>query len=215
MGYPTPNNLPAELVCREIFIPDDPLWIAVYNGLLSYLMSPYAWEKIGTLTPSECAEVAALIYYDFVASSCEDTPVAFPEMARVRSSVDVAFVSNNATQVVPFNTVDYDPTGMWVAGSPGRLTIAVPGKYLIVGSARWAAFAGLHDLTIRLNGSSTLAATQQTTTNSATFIQQCTAVIDLVAGDYVQLCPFQNSGVNQTVQAVSRFSPSLALHRIG
>jgi hypothetical protein len=215
MGYPTPDNLPTERVCREIFIPDDPLWLAVYNGLLSSLAKVWMWEKIGALTPQECADAAAAIYYEFVESECTDPPMAFPEMVRVRSSVDLSVITNNATVVVVYNTVDYDPTGMFNPAAAGRLTVATAGKYLIVGSVRWAAFVGMRDLTIRQNGINTLAASQQTTTNSATFIHQCTALIDLAAGDYIQLATFQNSGATQTIQAVSRFAPSLAMHRVG
>lgn len=71
MGYPTPNNLPTERICRQIFIPDDARWLAVYNGIMSMLANPCVWEKIGTLTPEEAAEQAAEIYYQFVESECE------------------------------------------------------------------------------------------------------------------------------------------------
>lgn len=74
MGYPTPSNLPTERICRQIFIPDDARWLAVYNGLLSYLAQPFAWEQIGSLTPDECAAVAADIFYQFL-EGCGGSPV--------------------------------------------------------------------------------------------------------------------------------------------
>lgn len=51
----TPDTIPVNNVCRALFIPDSPDWIAIVSGGLLTLTYPYSWEKHGTLTPEQCA----------------------------------------------------------------------------------------------------------------------------------------------------------------
>lgn len=73
MGYPTPNSIPTERICRTIQIPDDPLWLAIVNGALSELLDIRNYEAYGTLTPEETANQFALMFGDYLDSSCEET----------------------------------------------------------------------------------------------------------------------------------------------
>jgi len=59
MGYLTPSEIPAETICRVLFIPDNEEFIAVVTGALNSLLDPNNWTAWGTLTPEESA--AALV----------------------------------------------------------------------------------------------------------------------------------------------------------
>ena len=199
MGYPTPNNLPTERVCREIFIPDDPLWLAVYNGLMSYVTNAWAWEKIGTLTPEECAAEAANIYYEFVDSECGEPPVSYFEGARVRKSTNTA-IPNSTDASPPFDVEVYDTDNMWSSSIAGRLTIQTAGIYVVTAAARWDSFIGTRAVRIRMNAAGDVIAAAENTPNNAGLVAQtatCTFKFD--AGDYVYMAVFQTSGVAQNL----------------
>jgi len=55
-GYLTPDEVPTENICRSLFIPDSPEFIAIVTGALQSLTVPENWTKFGALTPEEAAE---------------------------------------------------------------------------------------------------------------------------------------------------------------
>lgn len=59
LGYLTPDTLPADTICRVLFIPNNQEFIANVTGALQVLTFPESWTKYGTLTPDESA--AALV----------------------------------------------------------------------------------------------------------------------------------------------------------
>jgi len=69
--FPTPNSLPAEVTCRQIFIPNDPLFLGAFTGALLELTNPDRWEHYGAITPTEAAEAAIVILYEYLNSACE------------------------------------------------------------------------------------------------------------------------------------------------
>lgn len=70
MGFPTPNSVPSDTICRTIQIPDDPLWLAIVNGALSELLDLRNYEPYGTLTPEETALAFADMFYAYLDSDC-------------------------------------------------------------------------------------------------------------------------------------------------
>lgn len=56
MPYLTPDSIPAEMVCRTLFIPNDRDIIAEVTGALQELTFIWNWEKYGAITPDEIAQ---------------------------------------------------------------------------------------------------------------------------------------------------------------
>jgi len=54
-GYLTPDTIPADTICRVLFIPNNQEFIANVTGALQVLTNPDNWTKYGTLTPEEAA----------------------------------------------------------------------------------------------------------------------------------------------------------------
>lgn len=215
MGYPTPDNLPAGRVCREIFIPDDPRWLAVYNGVISLLAEAWVWEKIGILTPEECADAAAEIYYEFVESECNPPPVPnYTEGCRIRRTTNQTI--NNASDIrISFDVADYDTDAMFNPAFPLRITINTPGKYHVFANVRWTNFVGLRYLDIVGNGVLNLAFNQMYNSVSNLIAVSIDTVWDFAAGEYVELFVAQSSGVAQSIVAAPYYSPVFGMQRIG
>ena len=71
MPFLTPDNAAMDnAVCRRIWFPDDELWLAIIKGLLHDICLPWNFEKFGTLTPEQCAEVGNQIFELFAESDC-------------------------------------------------------------------------------------------------------------------------------------------------
>lgn len=63
MPYLTPNSLPADTICRVLFIPDSLDWLAQVTGALQELTFPYNWEQFGDVTVDEAVQ-AMLTMFD-------------------------------------------------------------------------------------------------------------------------------------------------------
>lgn len=59
LGYLTPDSLPADTICRTLFIPNNAEFLANVTGALQVLLDPAAWTQFGALTPEQSA--AALV----------------------------------------------------------------------------------------------------------------------------------------------------------
>lgn len=215
MGYPTPTNLPAETICRQIFIPDDPIWLAVYNGLLSSLASPYIWETIGDLTPDEAAERAAQVYYEFVESECYPPPVPnYTEGCRVYKNTTSTLVSG-VPLVIPFTTERYDTDSMWSVGAPTRITFTHAGKYIVGGNAQSAAGKGIRQLAIRLNGGSNIAYEYDDLAATAARIMALSTVWSFAAADYIELIMTITDDASRNLPSANYYTPEFFAQRIG
>jgi len=60
-GYPTPDNPVTEMayVCKPIFVPDDPTFIAALYGQIREVCNEYYWRKQGTMTTQAAADYMA------------------------------------------------------------------------------------------------------------------------------------------------------------
>lgn len=59
MGYLTPASIPANSICRVLFIPDNQEFIANVTGAIEELTFPENWTLFGIITPADAA--AALV----------------------------------------------------------------------------------------------------------------------------------------------------------
>lgn len=215
MGYPTPSDLPVGTLCRQIFIPDDPLWLAVYGGLISSLADPHIWEIIGTLTPEEAAERAAEVYYQFVDEECNPPPVPnYTEGVRVRRTSTTTLFSTTMT-AIGWQAERYDTDSMWTSGTPVRITITTAGKYVITGNVQFAAFIGTRGLQIRRSGSEIIAYVDDVTTTSVVRTIGISTIFDLAAGDYLELMANQSSAGAVNLNVVASYVPEFMAQRIG
>src|SRR5882724_396783 len=65
MGYLTPNSIPADTICRVLFIPNNAEFIANVTGALQLLLFPENWTQDGTLTPEESASALVDMFDKF------------------------------------------------------------------------------------------------------------------------------------------------------
>ncbi len=70
MPFLTPAETPAATVCRRLFIPDHPDWLALVNGALAELIRPENWEAFGATTPAEAAARAQQMVLEYLESGC-------------------------------------------------------------------------------------------------------------------------------------------------
>lgn len=54
--YLTPDAPPEGRFCRQLQIPDDPVWVGLVDGALSTLAEAGSWRESGALTPEETAD---------------------------------------------------------------------------------------------------------------------------------------------------------------
>jgi len=64
-GYLTPDTLPANTICRVLFIPNNQEFIANITGALQELLFDYNWTQYGALTPEESANALVDMFDKF------------------------------------------------------------------------------------------------------------------------------------------------------
>jgi len=126
---------------------------------------------------------------------------AVPNPPRVkvrRASTTQNFVDATWT-TISWDTEDKDTDGMWTVGTPTRFTIVTPGDYLF--GAEFAVVAGTTGrLLIRFlkNGAAFPARSGfGQTANTSSKASETTLIPSLVAGDYIEVQGFQDSGATR------------------
>lgn len=109
------------------------------------------------------------------------------------------FVTGTLT-AIPFDTEEYDASGLWVIGSPTRITVTQAGFYLVQGQVNFAASAaGYRQATIKRNADAKpRVASLSGVPNIGAFGMYIPVegLTYLDAGDFVELCGAQTSGGN-------------------
>ena len=135
-------------------------------------------------------------------------------MARVTHSADQSF-AQLGFNTVAFNTERYDTAGMHTNSAPNnsRLTAPVDGIYLVTASTRWesdpdgirqlALEGEINDVTTSL-GSSDVQSTGLTNQTVSTIVQ-------LSAGDYVEVNVRHDSGANLNLDKANQSSPEFMM----
>jgi len=65
LGYLTPDSIPADTICRVLFIPNNEEFIANVTGALEVLTLPESWTEYGLLTPDEAANALVDMFDKF------------------------------------------------------------------------------------------------------------------------------------------------------
>lgn len=133
------------------------------------------------------------------------------------ASTAQSLASGTADIALTLDTEDYDSdNGHSTSTNTSRYTVQVAGTYLIMGTAAIATSAtGNRKLGININGVNARGGTVQGpgfASNSWCAIV-CTTQA-LVAGDYIELVAWQNSGSPQNTSATTGFGPTLMCHWI-
>lgn len=68
MGYLTPDTIPDEKICYQLFVPNNRLNIAAFMGAVSELGQIYNWELYGEMTPADMSEAWSIIYQEMAES---------------------------------------------------------------------------------------------------------------------------------------------------
>ena len=126
----------------------------------------------------------------------------------------------NATFVTfPFDNEDWDTDAYHdPVTNNSRLTIPTGqgGKYLVTGYANWSSNAtGFRYILININGTGTWVASQSVTPVSGDeTAQTITTILNLVAGDYIELQGYQNSGITLIIQRHANYTPYFMCQRL-
>jgi len=88
----TPPSLPEENTCRSITIPNDKLWLGIFNSALLDTTYAYNFTQVNAtdLTPEETAEICRQIVWDYFESVCsagEDCTIPGTELPPFRIGV--------------------------------------------------------------------------------------------------------------------------------
>lgn len=136
--------------------------------------------------------------FQLVADSAETTGLKWVQGgifkgARVRRTTNQAVATATFTPI-SFDTTFYNVGGIWSAGSPTRLTAPVDGYYEVKGQVRWANnTTNTRGLWFQKNGTGNRI--QGVYAPAMNSLEQSTStVIQLTAGDYIEVLAYQDSG---------------------
>ena len=127
-----------------------------------------------------------------------------PQDVSVRVELQAPYPAANGTSSVSFDNASesYDTAGFHDENNPTRLTVPVDGKYLIYAWVLWDTnFNGSRYAGLSVNGVSREAQSSEPVSIGTSHSVATHA--NLVAGDYIQLQVFQNSGGTLNVQNAS------------
>jgi hypothetical protein len=121
---------------------------------------------------------------------------------KVYRTADLNVATGSTWTTVAWQTVDFDPYGMWNSGT--GVYARITGRYLIEHQAQWTANAtSYRGSRVMLNGATPLNLCQTDSTGTALFSHQGSVIVNLVSGDYVQMQVRQNSGGTLALNSTS------------
>jgi hypothetical protein len=136
-----------------------------------------------------------------------------------------AYVYATAGQAIPnvtrtalnFDTVGYDPHGMWSAAHPSRLTAPQAGTYLLLATAFVPAAGGapLWQLLPGRNGVGQYFLFQQPFSNTLITGQEGAWILQMNGGDYAEVLLWQNTGAGITTALASGLGAFMSLTYLG
>lgn len=139
-----------------------------------------------------------------------------PPGARVYNSTSLAIPASAAT-VLTFDSERFNNGSVHsTTTNTSRLTAPQAGVYVISAHAYTAsAQAGTNTMNIRLNGSTTLAYTQDQGTSTVNAVLSISTVYHLSAGDYVEAVIYLPKVGGSTVSQIGNWTPEFAMQWIG
>jgi len=127
----TPDTIPAETICRELLIPNEPQIIAAVNGALLRLTDVSQWEQFGTVTPAAMAAAMAVMFDGFQACQGQQSMV---ELAKFRhtenQNVGGGTVTANIFNRIPWTLQTLGASWISFDNANDQFTVQ-PGRYLI------------------------------------------------------------------------------------
>lgn len=119
-------------------------------------------------------------------------------------------IPSNAATLIPWDTVELDPSGMYSAGTPTRITVPVSGVYVVQHQLNWTGFASNNSPEGQLLKNGAAYQTLYGVAGAApgnSFLGGA-ALADLVAGDYLEVSAYQNSGFPADPSVTGSLRPS-------
>jgi hypothetical protein len=137
-------------------------------------------------------------------------------VVRLRHSANQSLSSGSAV-ALDFDTEDVDTDTMHNGvDNPSRITIVTSGKYLVIGGCSFTSNAtGSRALSIYKNGTTFVARYAIGAAPTLPTIIEVRSVLNLVAGDYVQLKAEQDSGSSLNALSVAEYSPVFSAYKVG
>lgn len=131
------------------------------------------------------------------------SPLALPSTRVYRNAAQA--IPHATWTAVAFNAVRYDNGGQWASGAPTRLTCQLAGTYVISGHCQFAPGAGgqVRQVLLQKNGSVIIGSGGFTLTAvgaSGYPVVPTPTVVQLAAGDYVEMLVYQDSGAALNLQ---------------
>jgi hypothetical protein len=144
--------------------------------------------------------------------------LAGPPACRVYNSANINVADSDATVKLTFDSERFDTDSMHSTSSnTGRIIFNTKGRYWVWGSVNWAtANAGRRVLTIKLNGTTSIASDTFAPNTANPYDQQVAGIYDFAKGDYIELFTYQDSGTDPLViNNAGNYSPEFAAFRLG
>lgn len=137
--------------------------------------------------------------------------------ARVRRNAAAQVITNATLTAITFDTEVWDVGNLWKVGTPTRLTASVTGLWVVGANVQFQVSA-VGQRQIRLVQNAALNFTvknQMTNTDGNQPILDTYGFTRMVAGDYVELYVYQNSGGNLNVEGGADYTAVLWMYRLG
>jgi len=134
--------------------------------------------------------------------------------AHITRATDQTIASGNST-AISFNSVRFDPLGMFAAAQPTRLTCRVSGVYLLIGQISFNQnSSGRRVSILRRGGSLQIALQTANGYSDAPSHVIASTLVQMEEGEYIELLAYQSSGGNLAVKALTDYSPELSAVRV-
>lgn len=142
------------------------------------------------------------------------TPAKISGVPTVRAfhNANQSIPGNAAFTTVLLNSERFDTASMHRTDiDTSRLAIATSGIYLLTANVTWAINGtGAREVNIRKNGTTLIARVVQPGDAANSTDQAPTTVVQLAAGDFVEVVVRQNSGAAVNILAAPEFSPEFS-----
>lgn len=164
----------------------------------------------GTILSQDIAD-GAVFTPDLGAGAVTPAKISQIPAARVTSSVNTT-VPSGAFTAIPMNTERFDAMNMHrTDADTSRLTATTAGIYMVSANVTWAPNGtGARELNVRKNGATIVARVVQPGDAVNTADQSATTLVQLNAGDFVEIVVRQNSGAPLGVATADDYSPLLS-----
>jgi hypothetical protein len=120
--------------------------------------------------------------------------------ARVKKDTTGQVIGTGGTPTaLTWQTEDWDTDGYWTSGAPTKFTIptGMGGKYLVGGGYTFDSATAFDQIaSISVNGTELLSTRSRQ--GSASAVNRTSTILNLAAGDYVEMLAYQASGSNKT-----------------